>query len=146
MAVMDSETQRRLLSELKEITYPDDIVMAILAATNENRFTGNPGKIQRAFRELSLKYPELLKDFSFTSSPVPFSLLLESVLFRLEFNGFLSLGNPTYDVFTINEDTKKDLIPGVMEKMSTLSDKIASAGKELKSLIVTGETIQRSVV
>lgn len=90
-----------LISELKQVVAPDDIIGAMICEMNSKELPTDPKDIHGAIMQLKDQYPDLLRDFVFfKGNNYPFSDLLERVLFRLESSLLLSTLNPSYEKYS----------------------------------------------
>ena len=90
--------------------FPDDKIRVILKEMNiENEPIKYDDKIfQITLYNFSLKYPDILKEFTFTTSGTfPFSELLERVLTRAKISRVLKTVNPDFEQIELSQGTNK---------------------------------------
>jgi len=100
----------------------DDLVLAIIYKSQEEKIPKAHGFFQQTFFKLKNKFPDLFTDLIFDESGIiPFSDELDAVLFRLESSSILSTLNPTYKKYTVMN------MPELMEKSykKFVSEKLA---------------------
>jgi hypothetical protein len=91
---MKDEERQQLIRDLRQYIAPDDIIMGMLFYCKRELLPYNVEKIHRSVYEVKRKYPQLLKDFSFSRNDVyPFSKLLERVLFNLCVSDLIKIGD-----------------------------------------------------
>lgn len=93
--------------------YPDDVIMAILSKLRAISIPKDPAIIHDAIFRLRQKdeFYELLSEFQFDNSGlVPFSEMLDRVLFRLETSSILGTLNPKYEFYDLPETRKAVLL------------------------------------
>ncbi|PKM80491.1 MAG: hypothetical protein CVU89_13135 [Firmicutes bacterium HGW-Firmicutes-14] len=130
------------LEELKkfidETVTPDDLIIAILSNIKHDYIPKDPGIIHRAIFELKQKeeFNELLDEFSFdTSGILPFSDLLDTVLFRLETSCILGTLNPRYEKYELSKEKKEQLFKRTSEKLSAKLPIIAELSGQFEALV-----------
>jgi hypothetical protein len=123
-----------LIERSKAISY-DDIIKAILANVSVPSIPKDPAAFHKTIYKLKqcASFGPLLKEFSFYESGlVPYSDLLERVLFRLETAELLSTPNPGYDRY----DLKKSQLALSYEKFPPPDkETIVELSKEFERLI-----------
>ncbi|WP_206808409.1 hypothetical protein [Paradesulfitobacterium ferrireducens] len=120
--------------------YPDDVIMAILCKLKSTSIPKDPAIIHGTIFRLKQKdeFHELLNDFQFDNSGlVPFSELLDRVLFRLETSSILGTLNPKYEFYDLPEKRKEDLSNQVYNKFSTEKQRVISKlTEEFENMVV----------
>lgn len=122
---------------LREEATPDDVVEGLLGHFEGTAIVKDPERIHRAFCRLKPSFPELFRDFLFdTSGPVPYSRMLDRVLFRLETSTVLGTINPQYVRYEISTDTKAALRNAVQHKFrDDVKEQLIRASRTLEGLI-----------
>lgn len=131
------------LDELKKLinesVTPDDIIMAILSKMKNDYIPKDPGVIHHAIYELKQKseFRDLLDDFSFdTSGILPFSDLLDTVLFRLETSCILGTLNPRYEQYELSQEKKEQLLERTSQKFTAKKPVIEELSNQFEAIIL----------
>ncbi|MHA1855898.1 MAG: hypothetical protein ACTSWX_09245 [Promethearchaeota archaeon] len=93
-------------------TSMDDIILFAFANIddNVNVFDGSKEKLNNLFFDLKMKYPEYFGDLQFMNcEDYPFSKDLERIFSRFQQSQAISIKNPLYKRFEMNNKTKKEI-------------------------------------
>jgi|GEM_PF-3739775 len=86
----------------------DDVLAAMIAYFSKGNIPASPLKIHKVIYNLRTRYKDLLGEFLFPSNTRdPFSKRLERALFGLEIAGLLGTLNPTFEIYQITEEAKR---------------------------------------
>ncbi len=91
---------------------PDDVIGAIIAYSELEKFTSEKSKFHRIIKSLLDNYKDrvsnlLLEEFIFSQEDIyPFSKLLESVLIRLQIPNIITADNPTYERYRMENSSR----------------------------------------
>ena len=108
-----------LRSWLVEKITPDDVIGALISQFNHDLFPKDLGQFHEAIDNLKRKYPEMLESFKFDYSGLsPFSDLLDRVLNRFEACSIIGTLNPTYLVYSRNEEAIEEIKNSSLNKFS----------------------------
>lgn len=89
----------------------DDILLLSFAYTTKNVYNGSKEEIHKLFNEIKSDYSDEFKEFTFMEcEEYPFSKQLERSLFRLQQSQGISIKNPLYKKFEMNNETKQKII------------------------------------
>lgn len=93
-------------------TSMDDIILFAFANIDEdvNVFDGSKEKLNNLFINLKMKFPEYFGDLQFMNcEDYPFSKDLERIFSRFQQSQAISIKNPLYKRFEMNNKTKKEI-------------------------------------
>lgn len=100
-----SELKKKILSGVRS----DDIVAAMLFQLPA-KFRADKEAIHTTFADLSKEYPDLFSWFEVTSDyPYPFSRCLEDTLHRLGQDRILSILNPSFALYSVDDQSKQSI-------------------------------------
>ena len=118
---------------------PEEILIGLVKLGEIKDFTANNAILQKAFYDLKRKedYKELLKPFRFTGSPAaPFSEVLDSALFILQYSNKIRKFNPDLISYQITDKADQYFKKKVQQKLDdTTSVTLVSLAKELREAL-----------
>lgn len=123
---------------IKTVT-PDDIIAAMFSFFKKNEISIEDQKVHLAIYEIKKKYPEMLKEFSFSENDFyPFSRLLEKVLFRLVNSTLIRPIAPDFKMAIVDDVSKryirKNILPLFEKKHQR---KLSKMGRLFEQLLST---------
>lgn len=127
--------KQKKISESEKLSI-DDLILLAFANIDENVFDGSKEKINNLFYDLKQNYPEYFKELHFmTCEDFPFSKELEQIFSRFQQSQAISIKNPLYKRFEMNEKTKNEIKNKLSKRQrpnNQFDSKIKEISKEIR--------------
>lgn len=136
---MDEIKRQEVIKKLQQFIAPDDVIAAMLCFFEREEIPVDIAKIHKAVLEIKKRYPEMLKEFSFSENDVfLYSRLLERVLFRLHYTGLIKTVSPDFRLAIIDNGAKKFIRENILTLFDEVQQrKIKEMGKLFEQLLIT---------